>query len=143
MKKKTLSVQELDYIKHELKINDDQQIKEYKSVLLNCRIFYETIHNNSGKFQKRTDDSIVYNPNTDCFAVIKSILVVDKQLLFLVDEKFKKKIGKENCKFLKYLEEKNSQLKIMTPNLIERKFVLVKFGSTIAASEFPNLYERN
>lgn len=138
-----LSALEIDFIKQNLNIIGDKTIKEYRSVLLNCRVYYETIYNEHNDSHKRTDDSFVYNTQTEDFGVIKSILVANHQLFFLVDEKFKEKIENKNCIFVKYLEEKGSELKILKPTLINRKFALVKFEDTIAVSEFPNLFERH
>lgn len=134
-----LSNQDSNFIRNELNVNDDEQINEYKSVLLDCRIFFETASNSCGK---RTDDSLVYDSESNCFGVIDSIITVKDQLYFFVDEKFKR-TENTNSTFVTLLEETISQKKLLTCNSIRRKYAFIKFENSTAASEFPNLCERN
>lgn len=135
----TLDFSELEFIKSTLKIHESIQIYEYNASFLNEQMFYETSTNN---FRKRTDDSIVFNAESNSFAEIRAILVIDEQLYFLIDEKFAK-ITDKHCKYVNFLRETSSKLKLIRPDSISEKYVLVKFGNIIAASKFPNLCERN
>lgn len=136
-----LNAPQLNLIRNTLSIDETRPIQEYRAAFLNNRNYYETVSHNY--LRKRTDDSFVFNSESNCFAEIEAIVVVDEQVYFLIEEKFKK-IADPNCKHVHFLVEKTSpKLKMIKPKLIVDKFALVKFGSTIAAAKFPNLYERN
>lgn len=123
-----------------LNIPFDAQIDEYSSVLLNSRIFFETINCT----KKRTNDTFVLNRSSRKFGDIKSIFVVNEKLYFLINEKYAELSDRENCQNIRFLSLTDS----MNQRLIESKFVgpkyaLIKFDQTIACAKFPNLYERN
>lgn len=125
----------------DLNIPFDTQIDEYNSVLLNSRIFFETV--NTAK--KRTNDTFVLNRNSRKFGEIKSVLVINEKLYFLINEKYVELSDPaKKCKFIRFLSLSDS----MSHRLIETKFVgpkyaLIKFDQMIACAKFPNLYERN
>lgn len=136
-----LNVQELNLIRNSLSIDESIPIQEYRAAFLNNRDYYETASNNY--LRKRTNDSLVFNSESNCFAEIEAIVVIDEQVYFLIDEKFRKIID-PNCKHVHFLVKNTSpKQKIIKPELIVDKFALIKFDSTIAAAKFPNLYERN
>lgn len=135
-----LNVSELNLIKNTLLIDDIKLIQEYRAAFLNGQTYYETYMNN---LSKRTDDSFVCNSDSNCFAVLIAIIVINEEMYFLIDEKFKG-ISDPNCKHVHFLiETAKSKLKVVRPELIIDKYALVKFGTTLAASKFPNFYERN
>lgn len=134
-----LNTQEMEFVRNTLKIDESKQINEYNASFLFDQMFYE-ISTNS--FRKRTDDSILFNTESNCFAEIRAILVVDGQLYFLIDAKFAK-ITDTDCKYVQFLRESTSKLMLIKPESVPLKYAFVKFGNTIAASKFPNLCERN
>lgn len=136
-----LNFQELNLIRNTLSIEESRPIQEYRAAFLNNRDYYETVSNNF--LRKRTNDSFVFNSESNCFAEIEAIVVIDEQLYFLIVEKFRK-IMDPNCKHVHFLVENTSpKLKLIKPELIIDKFALIKFDSTVAAARFPNHYERN
>lgn len=123
-----------------LNLDDNIQISEYNSVLLNRKFFYEI----TNRGNKRTDDSFIYNIENGKFATIKSILVIQNKICFLIDEKFEKIQNENQLTSIIYLKEtENSHYKIIESSCVGPKFALIKFDSVIACSEFPNLFERN
>lgn len=125
-----------------LKTKNDTQITEYNSVLLNCKSFYEALRCTANK---RTNDSFIFNMQSNRFASIKSIFVINEELFFLIDEKFEiihdEKYYCEHIHFLKELDiYKQNIIKV---NSIGPKYALVKFDEIITCSKFPNTYERN
>lgn len=125
-----------------LSIEDDTciQVNKYSSVLLNSSVFYESLHCKN----KRTDDTFIFNTLSEKFAIIESILVIQKKLYFLVNEKFEKLEDESQCMSMIYL--KNSefpQFKLLESQFIGPKFAFVKFGDVTACAKFPNMFERN
>lgn len=118
----------------------DKMISEYRAVLLNCCVFYETFSNS---VNKRTNDSIIFNIDNQKYAEIKSIFIVDDQLYFLVYEKFAN-INNTDSKYTKFLNEiRQFEKRIIYPTSIGIKCALVNFDDHISCTPFPNLIERN
>lgn len=135
-----LDEQEVSSIRDSLGIDRHIEIQEYRSVLLNGRIFYESITNNS---RKRTDDSFIFNTESKRFAVIQAIIVVEEQVHFLIEEKYRE-ISDPYCKYVHFLTEAvRPKKKLIAPELVDNKHAFIQFSNIIAASKFPNLYERN
>lgn len=123
-----------------LNLEDNIQVDKYSSVLFNSKVFYESSHHKN----KRTDDSFIFNTDSEKFAVIVSVLVVQNKLYFLIDEKFEKLHNENQCMSIIYLKSTEfSHYKIIHSKFIGPKFALVKFGDLIACSTFPNMLERN
>lgn len=138
----TLSPEIKSSIKNCLQLSEDDPIKEYQSVLLNGKIFYEAARNKSFK---RTDDSFIYNASSGKFAVIRSIFVVSEKLFFLIDECFETERHQNNiCNSIIYLKLLNHfEQKIIRAPSVGPKYVFMKFGNEKVCSKFPNLYERD
>lgn len=123
-----------------LNLNNDIEISEYNSVLIDNNIFYE-IENQKNK---RTYDSFVFNVNTEKFAVIKSIVVIENKLYFLISERFEKVQDQNQLRSIIYLKEiEFSQLKLIESHCIGPKFAFVRFDDVISCAEFPNMIERS
>lgn len=137
----SLGTNELTFISEFLQIRELGRISEYKSVLLDSKIFYETVANSLGK---RTNDSFIYNVQSQHYAEIKSIFVIDERLYFLVNEKFRPIYDLCTVKYIKLFREiDNFEQKIIQGDSIGQKHALIKFENTIACAPFPNFYERN
>lgn len=136
-----LNIQELNLIRNSLSIEESTPILEYRAAFLNNRDYYETVSYNY--LRKRTNDSFVFNPESNCFAEIDAIIVIEELLYFLISEKFRK-ITDPNCKHVHFLVENTSpKQKIINSEAFVDKFAVIKFDSTIAAAKFPNHHERN
>lgn len=123
-----------------LNLDDDMQVNEYSSVLLNRNIFYEI----GNRGNKRTDDSFIFNNESENFAVIKSILVIENKLYFLINEKFEKIEDQNQSMSIVYLKEtEHSHYKIIETTCVGPKFAFIKFDDIIACAVFPNMFERN
>lgn len=72
----------------QLNIPYDFKLEEFDAVLLNSKIFYESI----SKSDKHTSDSFIFNSESKRFAQIDSIFVVDNNLHILINEKFELKL---------------------------------------------------
>lgn len=114
-------------------------INEYRAVLLNCKMFYETDSNSIGK---RTNDSLIYNNSSEKFGIIKSILRVNESIYFLVNEQFCVKRDSRSDHII-FLEETTCQTKLLKSDVIGEKYVYIRVENRIAVSKFPNLFERN
>lgn len=139
---KAKSVREfvLSNIVSNLNLEDDILVNEYGSVLLNCKVFYETVR--CGK--KRTDDTFIFNIKTKQFGVIESIFVISNKLYFLLNEKFEIVQNGNQCKSIVYLEHTEiSNFKIIESTFVGPKFAYVKFDDIMSCAEFPNMIERN
>lgn len=140
-KKLTLNDHEKTLILSNLKIANDAKIEEYDSMLLNCKVFYETID----KPCKRTDDSFIYILASNKFARIKSIFVIHEKLFLLADEKYEVLSDSTNkCKSIRYLKESEvNHQSVLRPTSVGPKFALVQFENIITCAEFPNMHERD
>lgn len=137
---KAKEISELNFIRKTLRIDTSKHINEYRAAFLNNRHFYEV----SNKYIRiRTYDSLVFNSESNCFAEIRAILLIEEQLYFLLDEKFRK-ISDKNCKNIHFLGVALSpKLTLISPEILNHKFVFIEFANTKAASKLPNLHERN
>lgn len=134
---KNMSDHEMQLVRTVLNIDE---ICEFNSIHLNCKIFHETVSNSS---TKRTNDSFIFNVKSKRFADIKSIFLSDGQLYLLIDEKYE---SHQNgaCKYVIFLTELDSyEQKIIKPTSIGSKYVLIKYKNSLACSSFPNFYEKN
>lgn len=130
---------DMSFVRNSLELTQDDEIFEYKSTLLNTKIFYETIENS---MKKRTNDSFIYNTETNKFSEIETIFVAKEQLYFFVNEKFR--IENTECKYVKFLARtEQPEKKIIKPESIGQKHAFINLGSIISCSPFPNLYEKN
>lgn len=134
--------QDFSLIREKLNLDIGVQIDEYDSILWNGDIFYER-RNDATK--KRTDDTIVFNTESGEFAEIKSILVVNEQVFFLINEKYQVSVNMENTsEYVTFLSAIDClQPKIITSSAIGHKFALIAFSNVLACSKFPNFYERH
>lgn len=138
--KRYLGDSDLSLIREYLEISNDEEIEEYDSVLWNGEIFYERVNENR---KKRTCDSFIFNVESNRFGEIKSIFVINKQVYFLVDEKYivldNPDNSTEHIIFLQLIDESESKI----TKSIGPKHAFVKFGNVFSCSKFPNLYERH
>lgn len=133
-----LDEREIAFIRNKLNIHSNENISEYSAILLNSRVFYETISN---CLKKRTNDTFVYDSEFRRAGVIKSIITVNDHIYFLIDRKFD--LLENESHYVTFLKENISQLCLLNSNLVKQKHVLIKFKNTIAMSAFPNLFEKN
>lgn len=136
-----LTEDERSLITKSLNIENDTQIEEYRSVLFNRKIYYETISCKN----KRTNDSFILNTRSSKFGEIQSIFLIHEKLYFLVNEKYDKIIDPANkCQFINLLSlAAPTNQTVIKAKYIGPKYALVRFNQTIACSKFPNMYERN
>lgn len=128
------------FIISSLNLEDDIQIDIFDSVLLHSKVYYET--NNRNK--KRTYDAFILNTETENFAEIKLIFVIQNKLYFLVDERFEVVHCENSCDSIIYLKYIGfPSLKVIQYKLIGPKFALITFDDVMACAQFPNMYERN
>lgn len=111
-----------------------------QTVLLNCRVFYETAANSQ---KKKTNDSFIHNSALNRFGVIKSIFTVNGKVYFFVDKKYEIESHLESSYVIFLKKQIGSQQKIFCATEITQKYVLIEFENTIAMSRFPNLFEKN
>lgn len=138
-KKQTVfSEQYVSLLQDQFNITTDV-INEYRAVLLNCKIFFETDLNSSGK---RTYDCLVCDSSSGRFGIIKSIITVDCRIYFLVNEQFRVTRDSQS-NYVTFLEEIPCRLKLLKAEVIGQKYVFVRLENCIAVSKFPNLFERN
>lgn len=137
---KNMTENQVQFVKKVLKIEESEEIFEYNSIHLGCKIFYEIISNSAAK---RTNDSFIFNVKTNRFADIQAIFMKSGNLFLLIAEKYDAMNDQfcEKVTFLKELEK--FELKVIKPNEIGQKNVLIKFQNVLACSTFPNLYEKN
>lgn len=137
-----LTSQETTMIRAHLEIPNDEQIREYKCVLLHGKLFYE---NNMRTSCKRTNDSFIFDVNSKNFAEIKSIFVYGNKLFFLIAEKYEvKRNSIVLCNSIIHLQKmKSAELKIIQEASIGPKHVLIKCDDEAMCSRFPNLFEKN
>lgn len=140
-RKSELTEQERSLIITTLDVENDTQIDEYRSVLLKGKVFYEI----GSCINKRTNDSFILNMESNQFAEIKSIFVIQEKLYFLIKEKYDIVHDQRNYfKFIIDLKESNTPIqKVINWEKIGPKFALIQFGNTITCSKFPNMLERN
>lgn len=138
--KNTLCEEDIILIADNLNIPYDFKYEEFNAVLLNNKIFYESINNSESK---HTNDSFIFNSHSNQFAVIESIVIISDNLYVLINEKFEVLLDSK-CKFNISLKELNVGCKkIMKADIIGPKFALIKFGNNISCSKFPNMFERD
>lgn len=134
-----LRTHEINVIKSAVGIEDESVIQEYNSMMTDGKLFFETSYNANGK---RTNDSFIYNTRTGKFCEIRSIFVVRQNVFLLVNENFAAlDVSRKYCTFLERTHE--YEQKVIEPELIGEKNILVEFESISACSPFPNLFERN
>lgn len=140
-KHSNLNANELTLIKNIARIGEDDEILEYNSIFLKRKIFYETVANATGK---RTNDSFIYNQQTQRFGEIKSIVLVRERIFLLINEKFELENDHGICKYSIFLlNVENFGTTIIEPESIGSKYIFFQYGSTLVCSSFPNFYERN
>lgn len=123
-----------------LNIDDDILVNEYNAVLLNNNVFYEAEH--CGK--KRTNDTFIFNTNSNKFAIIKKILVIANELFFLINENFEVVQNENCCKSIIYLRStESSDYKIIDCASVGSKFAFIQFDDIKVCAKFPNMIERN
>lgn len=123
-----------------LNIEDDNSVIEYSAVLLNNNVFYEAEH--CGK--KRTNDTFIFNTNSNKFAIIKKILVVANEIFFLINENFEEVQNQNRCKSIIYLKNTEcSEYKIIDCAFVGPKFAFIEFDDIKMCAKFPNMIERN
>lgn len=135
-----LNDREKQIIKNELNITDSPCITEYGSVLLKCRVFYETAANSK---KKRTNDSFIVNSILNRFGVIKSIFTVNEKVYFFVDEIYEVENSSDSICITLLKRSITSHQIFFCATEVTQKYVLVEFENTIAMSRFPNLFEKN
>lgn len=136
----TLNEIEIALIRSTLKIPAGIDILEYSSMMLDCKIFYESV---SQRNKKRTCDTFVLNSSSGNFAEIQAIFLVNDHVYVLLNEKYQLK-NEWNCEFVTELEEMNEyEQHIIDSSFIGPKHVLVNFNGLTACSRFPNMFERN
>lgn len=135
-----LTNEDKSLIVNTLNIPSNSLIEEYSSMLLNKNTFYRIDDRSI-----RTNDSFVFNKESNQFGVIESIFVINEVLYVLINENLEIVFdGSNESKFnisLKHLSV--SRKKVIKSICIGAKFVLVKFDFTITCTKFPNMYERN
>lgn len=128
-----LTEDERSLIINHLSISDEAQIDEYSRVLLNSRIFYETINCKN----KRTNDTFILNLNSGKFGEIKSVFVIEEKLYFLINEKYVELFDPTNkCRSIRFLNLSDSINQIiLEAKYVGPKYALIKFNETIACSK--------
>lgn len=140
LKNSNMNENDFTFVTNFLKLTPEDQIFEYNSFLLNCKIFFETVANSIGK---RTNDSFIHNIETNQFADIKAIFTFEDQIYLLVNEKYQI-TDKSNSRYSKFLDDKTQHdRKIITIESIGQKHALIEFDTISVCSPFPNLHERN
>lgn len=124
---------EIDYVK----------LVEYRGVLLNSNVFYESL--DQRRIQKRTNDSFVSNFDGTIFAEIISIILVDDEdLFFLINEKYKPTNNWNNIsQHISQLNEVETTLKLVESSYFGQKYAMMKIDGIISCAKFPNMFERN
>lgn len=128
-------------ISNTINISKDTQILKYGAILLNNKTFYESI----GNSEKRTNDSIIFNMNSQQFACIESIFLINEIIFIMINEKYEIRFdGSNTCKSNVPLKELiMNRRKILDSKFIGPKFALINFDNSITCSKFPNMYEGN
>lgn len=136
-----LSEQDKILIANQLNIQCDFKLNEFSAMILNCKVFYESIN----KSDKHTSDSFIFNSQNGQFANIESIFIIDNNLHLLINEKFDINFDSSSkCKSSIELNEAVfDRKKVISPECIGPKFAFVKFENSLTCSKFPNMIERN
>lgn len=137
---KNMNEGEMSMVKQLLNLEEGTEIHEYNSIHLKCRTYFETEAKSS---TKRTNDSFIFNTESESFADIKAIFTNGGEIYLLINEKYES--DRDGiCDHIMFLKEKDTyEQKIIKPIAIGQKHVLIKFQRILACSKFPNLYEKN
>lgn len=129
-----------DLIQNEMEMNIAEEISAYRAVFVDDKVFYETAEE-SEKY--KTHDAFVCNPDLEIYAEIKFIIKAMRDVFFVINNKYKLDESMGIKPYIYRLIEKEDDLRLIRPSVLDFKYAFVKTDKIITCAKFPNLYERN
>lgn len=138
----TLKDEEISFIKNSLNLDHSVEIKEYKAVLLQSEIYYESLHPTNAK---RTNDSFVCLLENNVFGNIKTIFAVNGKLYFFIHNMYDAEYRINlTGRCMMWLSEKSELNYFILDDMKQiEKYVFLSDGVECACVKIPNRYERN
>lgn len=139
-KPQKISIEHHDWIFGQLGPIDIKQVKSYRAVYVNSKIYLESATPNTAR--KNTYDSFVCIPEMDIYGEILQILVWNDRIYLDVHNMYSEATIYSAMRVLKTRTEPHRDLISLDPTGIA-KYALIKRDEMVVCSEFPNLFERN
>lgn len=142
--KPMLSYEEESFIMSQLMLNNNEELRQYNTVLLNNGTYYETIDQKI-KYKKSTNDHFICDSGRNIFGDIKAFIEVGGKLWVFIHNVYKKRgTSPITCDSVIWLENKhNYDYYILDGESLGKKYIFLKDQSKIACVEFTNNTKRN